>query len=169
LKRELNYLKSNKFDYLLADVVGKQLYNDQILVINKGTDQGLRENLAVTVGQGIVIGKIISALPQRSEVRLLTSPNSELAVTLNQEVGTNGVVKGKAGNGLAMEFIPQNLKINDGDLVVTSGLEENIPRGLLVGKINGVESLVGRVFQKADVLPPFNYQNLQFLTIILQQ
>lgn len=169
LRKELDYLKEDEFNYQLADVISKQLYNEQILFINKGSKQGIAEGLAVTVGQGIIIGKIISVSKERSEVQLLTDPESGLAVSLNHETGTNGIVKGKAGSSLVMEFIPQNLAVKDDDLVITSGLEENIPRGLLVGKVTGIESLVGQIFQKANILPPFNYQNFQTLTIILPQ
>jgi len=167
LRKELNYLETNRFVYVLADVVGKQLYNQQILLINKGSRQGLVKDSAVTAGEGVIVGKVVAVTDQKSEVQLLTDPNSQLAVSFTEAGATSGIVKGSAGNSLIMEYIPQDLVIKAGDWVITSGLEEKIPRGLLVGTVTEAENLVGQIFQKANILPPFNYLNLQTLTIIV--
>lgn len=169
LKKELDFLQTNKYKYQLADVVSQQLYNSHAVFINKGSKQGIRENLPVTVAQGVVVGKIVSVTEERSEVLLLTDVNSELAVTLSQSPGTSGVVAGQAGGSLTMEFIPNNLEIKTGDLVVTSGLEENIPRGLLVGRVSDVENIIGEIFKHAKVVPPFDYSNIQSFTVIIPQ
>ncbi|MBU1130577.1 rod shape-determining protein MreC [Patescibacteria group bacterium] len=167
LKKELDYLKENKYNYQIAGVIGGQPYQGQILFINKGSQDGLLENLAVTAGQGIIIGKVVSVLPRRSQVQLLTDPDSRLAASFSQQTGTQGLVRGKAGSSLIMEFVPQNLEIKEGDLVITSGLEENIPRGLLVGRVTEVNNLAGQIFQQVNILTPFNYQNFSTLTIIM--
>ena len=49
--------------------------------------------------------------------------------------------------------IAQEALVQEEDIVITSGLEEKIPRGLYVGRVNQVESLVGQVFKRARVSP----------------
>lgn len=167
LKDELKYLEEGGYDYKLAKVIGKQLYNDQIIFINQGSKEGLKEGLAATAYEGIIVGKVIAVEDYRSQVQLLTDVNSRLAVTFKEAVGTNGVVRGKIGNSLLMEFIPQNIEVKESEIAVTSGLEDFVPDGLLVGKVSSVEKISGQIFQKANILPFFNYEYLQILTIII--
>jgi len=166
LKNELAYVEKKEINYLIAKVIGKQLYNDQILFIDQGSSNGLSEGMAVTVAQGVIVGKLIKVEEYRSQVQLLTDINSNLAVSLNQSKDTSGIIKGKVGNSLVMEYIPQSTEIKTDDLVITSGLENLIPYGLIVGKISSVESIVGQVFQKANIQPLVDYQSLRILTVI---
>jgi len=169
LRAELHYLKENKYHYQLADIIGRLPYNDQVLIINQGKKAGLKEGLAATVAQGVIIGKIFKVEETRTYVELLTSTQSHLAVSLASFSGTNGLLQGRAGNNLLIDFIPQTQEVKVGELIITSGLEELIPRGLLVGEISEVISQVGKIFKQAKVNLPFNYQNLQTLTIIIPQ
>jgi len=166
-RSELDYLQNENFEFKLAQVIGRLPLNNQILIINQGHLNGLKEGLAVTVSEGIVVGKILSVEENRAYVELLTNTQSSLAVSLSNLSGTSGLIKGKAGNSLSMEFIPQSEFIEVGDMVISSGLEELIPRGLLVGEVSEVTSQVGQIFKQAKVIPPFSYQNLQTLTVII--
>ncbi len=167
LRSELNYLKQENYQYQLANIVSRLPFNDQIVIIDQGTLKGLKEGLAVTVSQGVIVGKVLKVEENMSYVELLSSIQSNLAVSLSQFSGTNGLIKGKAGISLLMDFIPQDQEVKKGDLVISSGLEEQIPKGLLVGEVSEVISQLGQIFKQAKVISPFNYQNLQTLTIIL--
>jgi len=166
LRKELSFLHEKKYDYVMVNVIGKQPFNDQILILDKGTNDGLSVNQPVTVGQGIIVGKIINVEKDRSWLELLTSPDGKLAVSLAQINGTAGLLTGQIGNNLLMEQISQDREVKENDLVITSGLEEKIPRGLVVGYVNQVESLAGQIFKQARILPAITYQNLQILTVI---
>ncbi len=166
LRKELNFLKEKDFTFEIASVIGRQPYNDQIIIINKGTNDGLEVGLAATVNQGVIVGKIMEAEPDRAYVELLTNIESQLAVSLSHLTGTNGLLIGRVGNSLLVDLIPQDKDIQEDDIVITSGLEEKIPRALLIGRINEVESLVGQIFKRARVSPAINYQGLQTLSII---
>jgi len=166
LKKELGFLHAKKYGYVMVNIIGKQPFNDQILILNKGADDGLAVNQPVTVEQGIIVGKIINIEKDRSWLELLTSPDGQLAVSLSQINGTAGLLTGQIGNNLLMEQIPQDTEIKEGDLIITSGLEEKIPRGLVVGYVNQVENLTGQIFKQARILPAITYQNLRILTVI---
>jgi len=166
-RSELNYLKKNSYRFQMANIIGRLPLNDQILIINKGKNDGLVPGLAVTVAQGVIVGKILKADDQTSFVELLTNTQSSLAAGFASQSGTNGLVVGKAGLNLVMDFITQDQKIPEQEVVVTSGLEELIPKGLLIGEVGEVQSQVGQIFKQAKVIPVFNYQNLQTLTVIL--
>jgi len=166
LRRELNFIQEKHFNYEVADIIGRQAYNDQILILAKGSADGLKVGQAITVDQGIIVGKILSTEDHRAYAALLTEVRSQLAVSLESLSGTNGLLLGRVGSSLLMDLIPQDKTVAKDNLVITSGLEEGIPRGLLVGRISQVDSLVGEVFKQARVEPSVNYAILQTVTVI---
>jgi len=167
-RSELNYLNQNNFKYQISNIIGRMPLNEQVVIIDKGNSSGLIPGLAVTVSQGVIVGKVLKVEETRSFVELLTNTQSSLAVGFGSQSGTNGLVVGKAGLNLIMDYIPQNQEITDHEVVITSGLEELIPQGLLVGEVSEITSQVGQIFKQAKVIPPFNYKNLQILTVILK-
>jgi len=163
-----NKKDQNNFKYQISNIIGRMPLNEQVVIIDKGNSSGLIPGLAVTVSQGVIVGKVLKVEETRSFVELLTNTQSSLAVGFGSQSGTNGLVVGKAGLNLIMDYIPQNQEITDHEVVITSGLEELIPQGLLVGEVSEITSQVGQIFKQAKVIPPFNYKNLQILTVILK-
>jgi len=151
LRRELNFIQEKHFNYEVADIIGRQAYNDQILILAKGSADGLKVGQAITVDQGIIVGKILSTEDHRAYAALLTEVRSQLAVSLESLSGTNGLLLGRVGSSLLMDLIPQDKTVAKDNLVITSGLEEGIPRGLLVGRISQVDSLATRRFSGSSL------------------
>jgi rod shape-determining protein MreC len=169
LRKELGFLKKEQYVYRLVNIIGRLNGNDQVLIIDQGYSSGLKNGLAATFAQGIVVGKIIKVEADQAFVRLLTDTQSQLPVSLVRSATTTGMLKGQVGQSLLMDLIPNNQDIKDGDLVVSSGLQEEIPKGLIVGEVDTVESSIGQIFKQAKVIAPFSYQNLSSLTIILSK
>jgi len=167
LRTELNFLTKARFKFQLANIIGRLSLNDQILIIDRGSLDGLKAGLPVTLAQGVMIGKIIKAEENRAYVELLTSINSQLAVTLSDLSGASGLLRGKTGNSLLMDLIPQDQEIKPGDLVVSAALEELVPAGLLIGRVENLTNLAGQIFKTASLAPLVNYQNLRMVTVIL--
>lgn len=167
LRSELNFLKETKRNFKLVKVIGRQANDDQILIIDHGSADGLEVGQAVTVGQGIIIGKILKTEDNQGQVMLLTHINCKLAVGLANYPSTSGLLKGQAGNSLLMDLIPLNQEIKEGDTVITSGLETKIPSGLVIGQVSQVNNLIGQIFKQAKVSQAFSYQGFYNLTVIL--
>ncbi|PIT90764.1 MAG: rod shape-determining protein MreC [Candidatus Komeilibacteria bacterium CG10_big_fil_rev_8_21_14_0_10_41_13] len=166
LKAELGFLESESFDYVLASVAGLEPFNDEVVIINQGLEAGLAEGQAVTLHQGVIVGKIIRVEASRAFVQLLTDRGSQLAVSLENNSETSGLLKGNVANNLLIDLIPQDKEIAEGDLVITSGLEEKIPRGLLVGRVGQVDQVVGQIFKQAKINPLVSYHNFNLVTVI---
>jgi cell shape-determining protein MreC len=88
------------------------------------------------------------------------------AVQGQNDQKTSGVVEGDLGLTIKMDFIPQAEKIKVDDIVVTSGLEKNIPRGLVIGKIIQVNSDSNEIWQKATVESLMNLEDLTIVSIL---
>jgi rod shape-determining protein MreC len=120
------------------------------VTIDLGTKEGARLGQAVTAEGGVLIGKITEVFDDHAKVTLLISPDSSVN-SLTQTTRANGSVKGKYGMGASLEKIDQSEELIPGDIIITSGHEEGIPKGLLLGKISSIEQSPNAVFKSADL------------------
>jgi rod shape-determining protein MreC len=121
--------------------------------------------MPVIVSQGIIIGKVEETYANMAKVVLLTDSESVINVR-DLETEAKGVVRGKFGLGLVLEMVSQDDTLNAGDSVITSGLGGDLPKGLLVGKIQEPQSSLDRIFQEAIVAAPVKYSNLDVVFVI---
>jgi len=75
-------------------------------------------------------------------------------------------VGGVYGLGIVMDMVAQVDALNEGDMVITSGLGGNIPKGLLIGKIQEINISSDKLFQQAIVMPRVRYQSLDTVFVI---
>lgn len=200
LKTQIEFLDKKDYQYVLAQVIGKAPLG-QILILNKGHRDGLKENLPVVVGKGFLIGKLIKVNENTSQVLLLLDHQSRVAALVQSPIGSEaetpglpdatkvdthqlvptplpksetsipgsamGVVRGEYNLSLIMDLVPLDKKIGLNDPVITSGLESDVPAGLLIGYIDRVEANPGQLFQKATVKPLIDFEGLRIVTIVL--
>lgn len=154
LKQALGYRESSGLKPLTARVVSET--DDDVfhgLVIDRGSEDGVRPDQPVIVGDGIVVGKIFETRAHSASVLLLADSRSRLAVTVQRADGTAGVLEGDRGLSMTIDLIPQTVTLSPGDTVVTSGIEPGIRRGLVVGVIDTVTQHTQDPFQSATVVP----------------
>ena len=168
LKQELNYFETIDKKLVLAEVVsGFYLEGDSLLVINRGSKNGIDVGMPVVFGSGIMIGKVIKVNDWSADILLLSNKNSLITATIQGGDQVNGIVKGDVDYSLQMDYIPSDLDVKAGDIVVTSGLEEKIPKGLVIGQIKEVLFEDGDFFKTAIVYSLVDYQVVDFVSIIL--
>lgn len=122
----------------------------QSITIDLGSENGAKPGRGVTSSGGVMIGKITEVFEDYSKVALIASPESSVNC-LAQTTRANGLVKGEYGMGAKLEMIDQSEELMQGDIVITSGLEEGIPKGLLLGKIRSIEASPNMVFKSAEL------------------
>jgi rod shape-determining protein MreC len=168
LREQLNFIKEQKYQYLVAKIVGNNLHHDiNSYILDKGADDGIKIGQAVVVQEGIIVGKISQVFPKSSELLLLIDSQSVLAAVVQNEENSQGVVEGQYGLSIRMNLIPQDEEVNHGDLVITSGIEQYVPRGLVIGQVEQVEAEVNELFQSAIILPAADFKKLNIVTIII--
>jgi len=173
LEKENQFLRSSlslanrwKHQLELADVVGRDFQGlEKYVLVNKGKSAGIKKNMPVIVSKNILIGKIIEASDDFSKVLLITSFNNKVPA-LVQESRIGGLVKGIKENLLFMDLVPKDAKVEKDQSVITSGVSEIFPKGLLIGKIVLVESSENEIFQRIEVKPMVEMEKLEQIFII---
>lgn len=168
LKKILNYAEAGGQKVVMAKIISqRELFGKTVLTVNAGSDKGVAEDFPAIIGDKILAGKISHVVNTYSLVLPTLDPSSAIAATIAGKESAQGVVRGVLGVSLIMELITQEVKIEPGDLVVTSLLEKNTPPGLIIGKIAKIEYIEGELFQKAEVEPITSLTNMNTLNIIL--
>jgi len=166
LREQLKLAPKQKFNLEAAFVIGQDPQRlGSWVMIDKGSSDGIREEMPVIVYESILIGKVSEITPHSAKITLLSDSTSVVNVVDN-ETASKGVLKGEYGLGVLMDMVSQQEVLNNGDTVVTSGLGSNIPRGLLIGKIQEVRSTGDKLFQQAVVVPRIKYSKMDVVFVI---
>lgn len=136
------------------------------ILLDKGEDSGLQPDMPVVVGDGILIGKILSVKPKTALALLLTDTRSHVGGLIENEDRTLGVVQGKRGLSIEMRLIPQNQELQANDIVVTSGIEPLVPRGLVIGTIQSVDVEERNPFKRATVVSPVDFDLVEIVAVL---
>jgi rod shape-determining protein MreC len=172
LKEHLDFFTENEHDHIMANVIAKGGITDlpgrtEVLTIDKGASSGIKEGFAAINSQGIIIGKVSEVKEKISKINLTNSESCKLAATGLGGEKTSGIAKGELGLTIKMEFIPQSAAISEGDIIVTSGLEEYIPRGLVIGKVISVKNESNELWQTAMIEPISDPDNIVMAAVVI--
>ncbi|MCB9453229.1 MAG: rod shape-determining protein MreC [Anaerolineaceae bacterium] len=150
---------------LAADVILQADVNSLLrtIVINKGARDGIAVGMPVVTRQGL-IGRITDVTADSARVLLITDPSSAVSGRL-QSSRAEGSVVGRAG-GLTMIFIPLGAAIEQGDLVLTSGLGGNLPPDIVIGVVTSVQKFEFELYQQAQIQSLADFNTLEIVLVI---
>ncbi len=170
LRRELDFSDRSSHRTIGADIINRSSVNQSTIVtLNQGRNQGVRIGMPVIAGDSLLVGKIVDVRDSYSTVKIITDQSSAIAVSLLNNTRTIGIAEGISGNLLALSFIPIDELVEVNDIVVTSGLESEVPAGLLIGVINTVEQDLNAPFQTAVVQPLADIKRYSHVLILLPE
>jgi rod shape-determining protein MreC len=155
-------IKEEHMDFLFEDatVVGREATNYRsVLTLSKGTLHGIEVNMPVITEKGL-IGRITEVGSTWSKAEIMTESSSAVGAYI-ERTGVLGIVEGTyelRTDGLCqMVYIEADSDIRKGDKVISSGIGEVYPRGILIGKVTEVyedertRTLVALVEPAADL------------------
>ncbi len=165
LRGLLNLKDIYKIEGVGARVIGRSTDAwNQTITIDAGTDDGVQKGLTV-MGPAGVIGQVVEASSSSSVVRLLTDPNSGVAAQV-QSSRVEGVVRGSLSGALHLENVDATAVVNQGDVVLTSGLGGSFTKGLLIGTVVRVEGSVNDGTRVIVVAPNEVATALEEVTVV---
>lgn len=171
LKKILQYKESIPYSLLTAGVIGHGVPDstgpEQTITLDQGSSTGIQPGFPILDTEGVLIGKITETKDSIAEGCLLFKENCRVAVSLKDQPGTIGVIQSDLSLALKIDFIPHNRTIEVGQIVVTSGLEEKIPAGLVVGRISQIIKDGNELWQHALIEPIGNFNTLKIVGVIV--
>lgn len=149
-----------------ASIVGKDIQTEgNWILINKGIKQGMEKDMVVISPEMALVGKIVETMPSFSKVMLITNKESMVAAII--EKGRNeGLVKKEPKGKLFMDFIPRSEKLEIEERVITSGMDNIYPKGILIGKIEDIDLSQNQLFQRITIIPAIDFSKLEEVFII---
>lgn len=172
LRDKLRFFSGNEYRYVMANVISRGDLADiggrtETIIIDKGSADGMYEGLAVVASKGTIVGKITEVKDSISMVDLTNNEKCKIAATILNEEKTTGITQGELGLIIRMEFIPQAEEIKADDIVVTSGLEQAIPRGLVIGKVTEVNKESNELWQTAKLETLVDPSDLVIVSVLI--
>ena len=151
---------------ILAEILhsGRNAFRRKVIV-DKGVKDDVQLGEAVISADG-VLGQVTAVFPFTSEVTLLTDKNQAVPIMLRRN-GLRAVVFGNGRDGtLDLPFIPLNADVQNGDILVTSGIDGTYPAGLSVAKVTNIERNAIHSFAKITCMPLAGVDRDRYLLVL---
>lgn len=137
-----------------------------LYLVNRGTRQGIQPGAAVMVGRGFFIGKVLESDAETAKILLVTDSHATTAGLVENTLHTEGIVTGELGLSIKIDLLNKKDSVEVGQTIVTSGIDEGTPPGLIIGRVAHVDNLPGALFQSATVTPTADLRQLTVVTIL---
>lgn len=162
----VNFSRSNPENvYAAASVIGRDPSPFlHYIIIDKGSADGIRRGMPVITDQGLV-GRVDAVISNAARVQLITDPSSAVNVRL-EKAEREVVLVGSVSGDLSLELVAQDVTLEVGDILLTSGLGGGYPSDLIVGQILNVRKRDSDIFQQATVQPVVDFSALKIVLVV---
>ena len=140
--------------------------------IDKGSDDGIKENMNVIAGGGLV-GIVTDVGPNYAKVRSIIDDSSKVSAMI-PATGDNFIVSGDLrhmNESLEISFSglrdPDN-EIKVGDPVVTSYVSDQYQQGIMIGYIATIEDGANNLTKIGTISPVVDFEHLEEVFVITQ-
>jgi len=134
------------------------------VVIDHGSDDGLRHGMPVVTDKGLV-GKVDAVTANAARVQLITDPSSAVNIRI-EPLQADAILLGSITGDITIEMISQEVAIQKGDLILSSGLGGNYPSDIVIGQVFNIRKRETDLFQSASVQPAVDFSSLRAVLII---
>lgn len=158
--------------YMNATIINRNIgYWYNIVTIDKGEKDGVTKDMAVINNDGL-IGIVTKTSKLNSTVKLLTTNDTNSKISVKIKVGEDNYIFGllvgydKDKKSFIIEGIAENTEIPIGSMVTTTGLGNNFPSGILIGRVDKITKdnfdLARTILVKSSV----DFDNINYVTIL---
>jgi len=139
----------------------------QTVTIDIGTSSGVRQNMTVLSGEGLV-GVVKESYANSALVMLATDPDFKVGVRIagSQQIG---ILSGGGSKRASLQLLDNQNVVKVGDVLLARGSTNNRPfvPGIPVGVISAVDSSAGSIAQSATVMLYPNFSGLGVISVVL--
>jgi rod shape-determining protein MreC len=135
------------------------------IIIDRGSQHGVDAGMAVVDKAGVV-GQVTRVFPWTSEVTLITDKEQAVPIQVLRS-GLRGVTFGIGYDGtLELRFMPVNADIQNGDVLVASGIDGTYPPGLPVARVTNIERNAAYAFARIACAPAAGVSNYAQVLVV---
>jgi len=169
LKSVLNLAGQAGYKVIAARVIsqGSSTNFSQTVTIDIGTSSGVRPNMTVLSGEGLV-GVVKESYAHSALVMLATDPDFKVGVRIagSQQIG---ILSGGGSKRASLQLLDNQNIVKVGDVLLARGSTRNRPfvPGIPVGVISAVDSSAGSIAQSATVMLYPNFSALGVVSVVL--
>ena len=151
-----------------AYIINKDTSNySSTFVINVGSKDGIKENMAVIADKGLV-GHVVSVTTNTAKVQTIIDPSSAVSVIF-ESTGDNAICKGAIStNSLKATYISTGAEILENDTVETSGMGGIYPKGIMIGTVSKIENTKNVIDKYAIIKPAVDFNKLETVLVIIK-
>ena len=168
---ELNNTLSES-SYMNATIINRNIgYWYNTITIDKGEKDGVEKDMAVINNDGL-IGIVTKTSKLNSTVKLLTTTDTNSKISVKIKVDEDNYIFGllvgydKDKKSFIIEGIANNTEIPISSMVTTTGLGNNFPSGILIGRVDKITKdnfdLARTVLVKSSV----DFDNINYVTVL---
>lgn len=166
LSKLLSFKERADFKVIAAKVIGYSPDNwSSVIIIDKGRANGIKRGHVVISYSGLV-GRVIECADSTSKIMLVNDSNFGVSAIV-QRSRQEGLVAGALGNYLVMKYLPKDSDIKVSDVIVTSGLTDNYPKGLIIGTVTDVGDEFSGLSRYVNIKPAVNLSSIEEILVII--
>lgn len=149
-----------------AEVIG-YFPNENRLTLSVGSRDGVEAGQPVVAPEGL-LGRIQVVSGSTSQVLLLSSPdvNNRIGAIALRNPPSVGLLRGESPTSYFLEFADPKAPVDVGDVVMTSGLSDRIPRGIPIGRVIQIDDSEELGRRQALVFPSVSVGSVREVEVI---
>ena len=168
LETLLDFKEKLDYEVVVARVIAADYSNPErtriMITLDRGREKGLYVNSPVLTSEGIV-GKVVSTTFSTAVVEMINHSNSGISARVERDESVVGVVVGRNGSRLVMEYVKNLDDIRENDLVVSAGFDGIYPPGYPIGRVSSVKT--GEwLFKEVMIQPAVNLSSLERVFVL---
>lgn len=169
LKSVLDLAGTARYKVVNARVIslGSTSSFTQTISIDAGTKDGIRQNMTVITGLGLV-GVVKMSYPNSALVQLATDPAFRVGARVagSQQIG---ILSGQGTGKGVLQLLDNRTTLKVGDVILARGSQHNRPfvPGVPIGEVSAVDNAAGAITQTADVKFYVNFSTLSIIAVVI--
>ena len=141
------------------------------ITIHAGSDQAVEKGDCVIDQYGNLVGVVADVGTNWSLVTTVLDPSLELGVRVartDDSCMAQGDFSLMGDGKLKLTYIPQDAQFISGDQVITSGLGDQYPGGLLLGTLESLHTEADGISRTGIITPRADVENIRYVYVITQ-
>jgi len=167
LRKEIGLAQRYNLHTLAAQVVGVSPSNfERIVFIDQGSRQGVRKDMPVIAGDGLV-GRVIRVSRDSAQVLLLIDRTSAVASRVAPS-GETGLLEGDGSETTQLELFNPDAIVNVGDRIVTSGYDRGLfPPGIPIGTVMAAPPARSNLSRIVEIRLAVDFSKLDYVLLVI--